>query len=441
MIRPSKHRAAASDSSLAPRYAAIRERTIALAAPLSEADAQVQSMPDASPTKWHLAHTTWFFETFVLERFEPHFKPHHPSFRVLFNSYYQGVGDQHPRPQRGLITRPGLDEVRTYRHAVDERLAALLVRGDTPAEATTLIELGLQHEQQHQELMLTDLKHLLSCNPLDPVYRPQWPLARVAPVAPAWLAFDGGTVEIGHDGDGFAFDNESPRHAALLRPYALANRLVTHGEWLAFMDDGGYGDARWWLAAGWDWRRTQAIEAPAYWHREGRREGRRDAEAWTSFTLHGRVPIDPHTPIVHISYFEADAYANWRAARDGVPCRLPTELEWEHAAQTHAPTAGDNFVESGALHPMPLARATEGVMQLFGDVWEWTASPYTPYPGFRPWAGAVGEYNGKFMVNQVVLRGGSCATPRDHIRASYRNFFPTDARWQFSGVRLARDID
>ena len=435
MIKPSKHRATApaADSAFAPRYAAIRERTMALAAPLSEADAQVQSMADASPTKWHLAHTTWFFETFVLERFEPNFKPHHAAFRVLFNSYYQGVGDQHPRPQRGLITRPGLDEVRAYRHAVDERMAALVGRGDTPAEAAALIELGLQHEQQHQELILTDLKHLLSCNPLDPVYQPQWPLARVAPVAPAWLAFDGGSVEIGHDGDGFGFDNESPRHAVLLRPYALANRLVTHGEWLAFMEDGGYGDPRWWLAAGWDWRCANAIEAPAYWQSE--------SDRWTNFTLHGRVPVDPHTPIVHISYFEADAYANWRAAHDGMPCRLPTEAEWEHAAQAHAATASDNFVESGALHPMPISRATDGAMQLFGDVWEWTASPYTPYPGFRPWAGAVGEYNGKFMVNQYVLRGGSCATPRSHIRASYRNFFPTDARWQFSGVRLARDTD
>jgi ergothioneine biosynthesis protein EgtB len=439
MNKPSLQRGAApaSDAALTLRYAAIRERTMALAAPLSEADAQVQSMADASPTKWHLAHTTWFFETFVLERFESGFAPHHPAFRVLFNSYYQGVGEQHPRPQRGLVTRPSLDEVRAYRQAVDERVAALLRRGDAPAEQTTevatLIELGLQHEQQHQELILTDLKHLLSCNPMAPMYKPQWPLARVEPVAGEWIAFEGGTVEIGHDGDGFSFDNESPRHAVLLRPHALGNRLVTHGEWLAFMEDGGYTDARWWLAAGWDWRRANAIEAPAYWHRDG--------ERWSCFTLHGRVPIDPHTPIVHVSYFEADAYANWRAAHDGVPCRLPTEAEWEHAARAQALLASGNFVESGALHPMPIGRATGGLMQMFGDVWEWTASPYTPYPGFRPWGGAVGEYNGKFMVNQYVLRGGSCATPRSHIRASYRNFFPSDARWQFSGVRLARDLE
>ncbi len=432
-----KPRVCADTSVLAQRFAAVRERSMALAAPLSEADAQVQSMPDASPTKWHLAHTTWFFETFVLERFEKHFEPHHAAFRVLFNSYYQGVGDQHPRPQRGLITRPGLDEVRAYRHAVDERLLSLLRHA--PAEALALVELGLQHEQQHQELMLTDLKHLLSCNPTHPVYRARWPLSRVASVAQAWLPFAGGTALIGHgadDGDGFAFDNETPRHAVLLRPYALANRPVTHGEWLAFIDDGGYDDARWWLAAGWDWRRANAIEAPAYWQRDG--------DTWSNFTLHGRVPIDAHTPIVHVSYFEADAYAHWRAAQDGVPCRLPTEAEWEHAAHTHAGTAAQgNFVESGALHPMPVSRvAADGTpMQLFGDVWEWTTSAYAPYPGFRAWDGAVGEYNGKFMINQYVLRGGSCATPRDHIRASYRNFFPTDARWQFSGVRLARDID
>ncbi len=421
----------APQGDLALRYTSVRQRSMALVAPLSEADAQVQSMPDASPAKWHLAHTTWFFETFILERFERDFAPHHAAYRVLFNSYYQGVGDQHPRTQRGLVTRPSLDEVRGYRQAVDERMSALL-RGGVNAEAAMLIELGLQHEQQHQELILTDIKHLLSCNPLRPVYRRQWPLARVAPVAAAWRVFDGGAVEIGHDSNGFAFDNESPRHAVLLRPYALTNRLVTHGEWLAFIADGGYCDARWWLAAGWDWVRANSIEAPAYWQRDGAN--------WTSFTLHGRAPIDPHTPIVHVNYFEADAYANWRAAHDGQACRLPTEAEWEHAAQSVSQSVADgNFVDSGALHPMPISRAGESLMQMFGDVWEWTASAYAPYPGFQRWDGAVGEYNGKFMINQYVLRGGSCATPRDHIRASYRNFFPTDARWQFSGVRLAKD--
>jgi ergothioneine biosynthesis protein EgtB len=425
---------ASSVSPLARRYAQLRGQTVALAAPLSEADCQVQSMPDASPTKWHLAHVTWFFETFVLERFEPAFSPFDASYRVLFNSYYQGVGEQHPRPERGLITRPGLGEVLAYRRQVDERMSRLLdTLGDEPT-LIALVELGLQHEQQHQELLLTDIKHLLACNPTQPVYHPQWPLQPVARVVDAWLPFQGGQVEIGHDGKGFAFDNEAPRHAVLLRPYALANRLVTHGDWLDFIDDGGYGDPRWWLAAGWDWLRQHRVEAPLYWQRDS-------SGGWTSFTLHGRVPIDPHTPVPHLSYFEADAYARWRAAQDRLPLRLPTEAEWEHAAEQHAAAAraDGNFLESGALHPMPLSRGGSGLRQLFGDVWEWTASSYLPYPGFRPWAGTVGEYNGKFMVNQMVLRGGSCATPSSHVRRSYRNFFPTAARWQFSGLRLACD--
>jgi ergothioneine biosynthesis protein EgtB len=418
---------------LRARYERVRAQTAALAAPLSEADAQVQSMPDASPTKWHLAHTTWFFETFVLERAEPGFAPHHPAFRVLFNSYYQGVGEQHPRPQRGLVTRPGLAEVMAYRRAVDERVAGVLTR-NVDADVLALVELGLQHEQQHQELILTDLKHLLGCNPLDPVYRPAAPAA-AGPASPlGWCAFDGGRVAIGHAGQGFAFDNEGPRHDILLRPYALADRLVTQGEWLAFIDAGGYTDPRCWLAAGWDWRRAQGIDAPLHWRREGAR--------WSVFTLHGRVPLDAEPPVVHVSYFEADAYARWRAAHDGLPCRLPTEAEWEHAAQRNETEgiAQGRFVESGVLQPQAAASAGTEPRQLFGDVWEWTGSAYLPYPGYRPWAGAVGEYNGKFMVNQMVLRGGSCATPREHIRASYRNFFPTDARWQFSGVRLAKDL-
>ena len=389
----------------------MRDASLALASPLSEADAQVQSMPDASPTKWHLAHTTWFFETFVLERFEPGFAPHHPAFRVLFNSYYQGVGAQHPRAQRGLVTRPSLAQVREYRHAVDARMTALL-QGATqvPPELATLVELGLQHEQQHQELILTDLLHLLSCNPLEPAYRPALQASPTRPaVAQRWLEFDGGTVAIGADDTGFAFDNERPRHVSLVLPFAIASRPVTQREWLEFIDDGGYGDARWWLAAGWDWRVAQRIEAPAYWRREG-------GSDWSAFTLHGRGPIEPEAPVAHVSYYEADAYAHWRGARDGQPWRLPTEAEWEHAA----------------------SRAGEA-QHWFGAVWQWTASPYTPYPGFRPWAGAVGEYNGKFMVNQQVLRGSSCATPRGHSRASYRNFFPAEARWQFSGLRLARD--
>ncbi|HTP73915.1 MAG TPA: ergothioneine biosynthesis protein EgtB [Burkholderiaceae bacterium] len=422
-------------SALARRYAQVRAQSLALAEPLTEADAQVQSMPDVSPTKWHLAHVTWFFETFVLERHERGFKPFHPRYRVLFNSYYQQVGEQYPRPQRGLLSRPSLAEVRAYRAQVDQRMAALLDRAHDPA-IDALVELGLQHEQQHQELILTDIKHVLSCNPLAPVYRASWPLATVAPLAMDWVAFAGGLVEIGHGGEGFAFDNECPHHAQMLRPYALGNRLITHGEWAEFVADGGYGEARWWLSAGWDWLRQHGIDAPLYWQRDG-------ARGWLSFTLHGLAPIDPHTPVTHVSYFEADAFARWADAHHAAwrGARLPTEAEWEHAAgaQGDAAVAAGNFVESQALHPMPVARVGAGVRQLFGDVWEWTSSSYQPYPGFRAWDGAVGEYNGKFMVNQTVLRGGSCATPRSHIRASYRNFFPTDARWQFSGVRLARD--
>ncbi|MFO1295521.1 MAG: ergothioneine biosynthesis protein EgtB [Rubrivivax sp.] len=438
---------AAAAQPLLQRYQRVRAQTMALAAPLSEADTQVQSMPDASPTKWHLAHVTWFFETFILERFEPGFQPFHPAFRVLFNSYYHGVGEQHPRPQRGLVTRPGLAEVKAYRAAVDERMAALLAARDdaAPASATSLaslaslVELGLQHEQQHQELILTDLKHLLACNPLNPVYRPAWPLAPVTAAGHAWCDFAGGLVEIGHAGEGFAFDNETPRHAVHLRPFALGNRLVTNGEWLEFIEAGGYGEPRWWLSAGWDWVRQQRVEAPMYWRRRADAQG---GSGWACFTLHGEVPVDPHTPVVSVSLYEADAYARWRGEATGEPLRLPTEAEWEHAAQQHeaAGIAAGNFVESGALHPMPLPHAPAGTpMQLFGDAWEWTTSSYQGYPGFRPWAGAVGEYNGKFMVNQYVLRGGSCATPREHIRATYRNFFPAETRWQFSGVRLARD--
>jgi len=455
MIQPIRAEVQVHDE-LARRYQHIRQRTLALAAPLGEADCQVQSMPDASPVKWHLAHVTWFFETFVLEAHEPRFKPFDPAFRVLFNSYYHGVGDQHPRAQRGLITRPGLAQVLAYRAAVDQRMAALLAQPHNKDWADR-VELGLQHEQQHQELILTDLLHLLSCNPLAPVYLPRWPLATVAPVALQWLPQGGGLIELGHAGKGFAFDNEGPRHLHWLQPHALANRLVTHGEWLAFMAGGGYSSPRWWTSAGWDWVQAQGIRAPMYWRRSGQSDGAGGGEGaaharahassdWHSFTLHGLVPVDASTPITHISWFEADAYTRWWSAQhpDQTPVRLPTEAEWEHAAesllaQAGSAGAGGNFVESGALHPMPVANAQTGLVQLLGDVWEWTSSNYGPYPGFQAWDGAVGEYNGKFMVNQMVLRGGSCATPRDHIRSSYRNFFPTDTRWQFNGLRLARD--
>jgi ergothioneine biosynthesis protein EgtB len=420
---------------LARRYAEIRARTEALAAPLSEADCQVQSMPDASPVKWHLAHVSWFFETLVLEAFEPGFKAFDPSYRVLFNSYYNGIGAQHPRRERGLITRPSLAEVMAYRQSVDQRMAALLSRPQ-PAAVSKRVELGLQHEQQHQELILTDVLHLLSCNPLAPVYLPRWPMTVVAPVALNWLAPSSGLVEIGHAGEDFAFDNEGPRHRQWLQPYELANRPVSHGEWAAFMADGAYTDPRWWTSAGWDWVRLERIEAPMYWRRSG-------GAGWHSFTLHGLVPIDEHTPITHISWFEADAFARWYGAQHPgqAATRLPTEAEWEHAA---APLAAEqrlqgNFAESGALHPLPPTQAQAGLVQLLGDVWEWTSSAYSPYPGFQAWDGAVGEYNAKFMVDQMVLRGGSCVTPRAHIRTSYRNFFPTSTRWQFNGLRLARD--
>ncbi len=424
-------------TALAQRFADIRAQSVSLAAPLSPEDCQAQSMPDASPVKWHLAHVTWFFETFILERFEPGYAPFDASFRVLFNSYYQQVGERHPRPQRGLLTRPALAEVLRWRADVDARMVRLLAQ-PMDEELASLVELGLQHEQQHQELLLTDVKHLLWCNPLRPAYQKAWPLAPVAPVAARWLAFDGGLVALGAPGCSFAFDNETPRHDHWLRPYSLLNRLVTHGEWAEFMADAGYRDARWWLAAGWDWVNANAIEAPLYWSRP------QDGGGWTSFTLHGEVPVDPHTPITHISYFEADAFARWKAGTDKAfsGARLPTEAEWEAAVAPceQAHREAGNFVGSGALHPMPVARQAAGLLQALGDAWEWTSSSYQAYPGYRPWAGAVGEYNGKFMVNQYVLRGGSCATPADHVRASYRNFFATDARWQFTGLRLAREL-
>ncbi|OSZ73432.1 ergothioneine biosynthesis protein EgtB [Hydrogenophaga sp. IBVHS1] len=411
---------------LATHYAEVRARSRALAAPLSAEDCQAQSMPDASPVKWHLAHVTWFFETFVLEVFEPEFKPFNPAFRVLFNSYYQGVGEQFSRPQRGLITRPDLAEVWRWRDEVDERITRLIHSG-AAEPALRLIALGLQHEQQHQELLLTDVKHLLSINPLRPAYHRPWPLTPVSRVNSAWVDMEGGLVELGHEGSGFAFDNETPRHRQWLEPYALMNRPVTHGEWLAFVQDGGYQEPRWWLAAGWDWVRSQGIRAPMYWTLPT------EANALpTVFTLHGEMPLDPHTPVTHISYFEADAFARWSGAR------LPTEAEWE-AAAAPLPVQG-NLQDGNALHPMPARQAGSGLVQMYGDVWEWTSSSYGAYPGYQPAEGAVGEYNGKFMVNQYVLRGGSCATPASHIRASYRNFFPTDARWQFSGLRLARSL-
>ena len=421
-------------NTLAARYAVVRAQTVALAAPLSEADCQAQSMADASPVKWHLAHLTWFFETFVLEPFEPGFRPHHPAYRVLFNSYYQGVGERHPRPLRGLVTRPSLAEVLAWRRAVDERVLALLAGAETPALAE-LVELGLQHEQQHQELLLTDLLHLFSCNPLAPVYVAAPPPEAGLGVPLSWLTQAGGLVHIGHSGPGFAFDNEGPQHRVFLAPHALANRLTTQGEWADFVADGGYREPRWWLSAGWDWVQSHTVQAPLHWRRM-------EGGAWAQFTLHGLQPLQPHAPVMHISLFEADAYARWASAQQRLPLRLPTEAEWEAAAAAcfEAGVVAGHFADSGRWWAQPARADVAGLQQLFGSVWEWTRSSYLPYPGYQPWAGAVGEYNAKFMLDQTVLRGGSCATPRDHVRASYRNFFPAAARWQFTGLRLALDV-
>ncbi|MEO8485339.1 MAG: ergothioneine biosynthesis protein EgtB [Betaproteobacteria bacterium] len=425
-MRPTRRDAPALlglSSELARRYEAIRARTDALAAPLSAEDCALQSMPDASPVKWHLAHTSWFFETFVLEPRDG-FAPFDPAFRTLFNSYYVGIGDRHPRPERGLLSRPDLATVRRYRAHVDGAMRRLVAANPDPATVAR-IDLGLHHEQQHQELILADLKHLLSRNPTAPVYRAGWPLAPVRPSPVRWVAYAGGLESFGHAGDGFAFDNETPRHRVFLAPFELASRPVTHGEFAAFVEEDGYRRPELWLSAGFDTAGARGWAAPMYWLREG--------DAWTTFTLHGRVPIDAHTPMCHLSFYEADAYARWAGAR------LPSEFEWELAARD-VPVAG-NLLESGALHPMPLAGGTPPgtPAQLWGDVWEWTRSDYAPYPGYAPAKGAIGEYNGKFMSGQTVLRGGSCATPATHLRATYRNFFPPDARWQFSGLRLARD--
>ena len=428
--------AASSVSPLGRRFKQVRSQSETLIEPLSAEDCQLQSMPDASPAKWHLAHLTWFFETFILENHEPAFKPFDPAFRMLFNSYYTGVGERYPRPKRGLISRPSLSEVLRYRQNVDERMMQLLAPQDSVSpELAQLVELGLHHEQQHQELVLTDIKHALSFSPLRPAYGKRWPLAGTHPEPQRWLAFEGGLVQHGydtaHDGT-FAFDNETPRHPAYVAGFELASRLVTNGDLLAFINDGGYQRPELWLSMGWDWVQAGAHELPLYWQRSA------DAnQPFTNFTLQGLVEVDPNTPACHLSYFEADAFARWAGAR------LPTEHEWELAARTvpAAATAGGNFVERGAYHPLPLHETAHGVPhQMFGDVWEWTQSNYNAYPGYRPWAGLVGEYNGKFMCNQFVLRGGSCATPQSHIRASYRNFFPPEAQWQFSGLRLARDI-
>jgi len=431
------------------RYQATRQLTEALAEPLSPEDQTVQSMPDVSPTKWHRAHTTWFFETFLLQAARPGHRPYHPAFAYLFNSYYESVGDRFPRARRGLVSRPGVAEIAAYRRAVDVAMAELLAEPITE-DLSFLLELGLQHEQQHQELLLMDAKHVLSQSPLDPVYAPR-PAPGPAVDAgdpednragahqpgahqpgahqPEWWVHPGGLVEVGDSGQGFCFDNETPRHPVYLQPFELAGQLVTCGEWLAFMEDGGYRRPELWLSEGWVTCQAEGWVAPLYW--------RAEPEGWSIFTLAGRQELDPSEPVCHVSYFEADAYARWAGAR------LPTEEEWEVLACQQAPAdpavAAQGFLDwrgpaAGAPHPRARRQPT-----LTGEVWVWTSSAYLPYPGFRPWAGGIGEYNGKFMVNQQVLRGGCCATPAGHHRPTYRNFYPPAARWPFTGVRLARD--
>jgi ergothioneine biosynthesis protein EgtB len=404
------------------RYGRIRAHSVNLAKPLSEEDCCVQSMPDASPVKWHLAHTTWFFETFLLEKYLPDFVPFMPVFRTMFNSYYNGVGEKHPRAHRGMLTRPPLHEILLYRKKVNEHMQELFERHGDDAGFCALVDLGLNHEQQHQELLLTDVKHLLSLNPLRPAYFEQEDPDASATPALEWLAFDGGVVNIGHDGNRFHFDNERPAHRQYLNPFLLGSRLVTNGEFLEFIDSGGYRDPRLWLSDGWDWLRTNDIAHPIYWEHED--------ECWHEFTLGGQRPIVLAAPVSHLSYYEADAFARWAGAR------LPSEAEWEHAARL-AHIADDDR-DPANLRPQPASQVS-GLQQMFGEAWQWTQSGYTPYPGYAWPEGAIGEYNGKFMVNQYVLRGSSCLTPAGHSRMTYRNFFPAAARWQMTGLRLAKD--
>lgn len=404
------------------RFLAIRAFSEALAAPLSPEDQTIQSMPDVSPTKWHLAHTTWFFETFALKPFVAGYRAFDPAYHYLFNSYYEAEGPRHPRPQRGLLSRPGVGEILAYRRHVTEAMARALDRPEaTNTPLGPIVELGLHHEQQHQELLLMDIKHVLSINPLRPAYSGDLPSGEGKAPALDWLAFAGGLVEIGHRGDGFAFDNEGPRHRVWLEPFRLASRLSTCGEYAAFIADGGYRRPEFWLSAGWAIVQERGWQAPLYWEQ---RDG-----AWHVFTLGGLRAMNADEPVCHVSFYEAAAFAKWAGKR------LPREAEWEHAAASAA--IDGNTAESGALHP--LAASGAGLAQMFGDVWEWTASPYVAYPGFREPPGAIGEYNGKFMSNQMVLRGGCAVTPPGHLRASYRNFFPPDARWMFGGIRLAED--
>ena len=407
------------------RLLAVRCGSEALAAPLSPEDQSIQSMPDVSPTKWHLAHTTWFFETFILTQYDPAYRVFDPAFAYLFNSYYEAAGPRHPRPQRGLLSRPTVDRVAAYRDHVTAAMLRLIETADAAAwrDIAPLVELGLHHEQQHQELLLMDIKHVFSVNPLLPAYQPPRRDEPPIPSRRGWIDFAGGLVEIGHAGGGFAFDNEGPRHKVWLEPFRLATHPVSCGEFLEFIADGGYRRAEWWLSDGWAAANELGWQGPLYWRSV-------DGE-WRVFTLSGDRRVEPAEPVCHVSFYEADAFARWAGAR------LPTEAEWEIAA-ADVPLAG-NLVGSGRYHPRQDEGVASTLRQMIGDVWEWTASPYIPYPRFRPAAGAIGEYNGKFMSNQMVLRGGAAVTPAGHLRLTYRNFFPPASRWAFGGIRLAED--
>ncbi len=409
-------------ATLLDRFTAIRAATEGLCVPLVTEDYVVASMSDVSPTKWHLAHTSWFFETFLLAPHDPTYTPLNPRYAFLFNSYYVQAGERHCRAQRGLVTRPTVDEVYAYRAYVNDAVHTLCERiaGDVEHPAWPVLELGLHHEQQHQELLLTDIKHVFWTNPMRPSYRAE-PLPQPLDVAQGWQSIAEGVYRIGHDDDGFAFDNEGPRHGVYLANARVANRLVTNAEYAAFIADGGYRKTALWLSAGWAAVQSHQWRAPLYWELVH--------DEWNEFTVAGMAPIISHAPVTHLSYYEADAFARWAGGR------LPTEAEWEVVA-ANVPVTG-RFVEHGARHP--LADADAGLQQLFGDTWQWTQSPYVGYPGFRTAPGAIGEYNGKWMSDQWVLRGASCATPASHARVTYRNFFPSDARWQFTGIRLAAD--
>ncbi|MDB5233261.1 MAG: hypothetical protein JWR44_254 [Hymenobacter sp.] len=413
------------------RYRDVRGRSQALCAPLLPEDTVVQPMLDVSPPKWHLAHTTWFWETFLLKEYAADYELFHPDYAFLFNSYYNSLGSRVNRADRGTLSRPPLADVLAYRAHVDEALCALLTDNhELPAVFYELLELGLQHEQQHQELLATDIKYILSTSPLAPEYRPLSelpPLGEAAPGPASWLSVPGGIYRVGFQEKGFCFDNELAAHEVLVAPFELQNRLVTNADYLAFIEAGGYRDFRYWMGEGWDLAQAQGWEAPLYWVKKG--------EAWYRFTHHGLQAVNPAAPVTHVSFYEADAYANWAGAR------LPTEAEWETGARHFRASPGQGtWLESNLLDPQPLPANADPTQchQLLGDCWEWTYSAYHAYPGYQRAAGALGEYNGKFMVNQLVLRGGSCATPENHIRISYRNFFHADKRWQFTGIRLAR---